>query len=500
MPEQADVLLVVAPGIRSNTPPLGLLYLAGQLERDGVSVAVRDFGMEKLSINQSLQAIRDTRPQVIGISATTPDIVAAEDFTKLIKAVYPDCAVVLGGPHPTLDPEGVLSQQGVDVVVRGEGEFSFSEFCRAWLGGRRTDFDILGVSYKVDGQQVHNDDRPMIANLDDAPLPARHLLPMSLYRNYGRVYKRRPVQVMISSRGCPFRCIFCAHEIFGHRYRFNSAERMIEEVKILMTDYGAREILFREDNFTASKPRVYEFCDLLHKERIDLSWMALSHCNSIDADLVGAMHEAGCWHMGLGVESGSPEIQRVLRKNLDLDVARRAFDTIQAAGIKTLAFFMIGNYCDTDRTIQQTIDLACELNTDFAIFTITSPFPQTELFDRAVAEGLIDNLDPSAVCNNPSLFKQKHPVLRTPELTSAELERWQKKAIFRFYLRPGQLWRILKNRALRRAFFHIAPSDYISDAKMLNQLHERAAAITVSDRGIVTDGATTEQAEVTEGS
>jgi radical SAM superfamily enzyme YgiQ (UPF0313 family) len=493
---QADVLLMVPPGIRSNTPPLGLLYLAAQLERDEVRVGVVDAGMERLSIDGALDRIRQIGPRLVGLSATTPEIRAVEDFAAVIKQARPETAVVLGGPHPTLDPEGVLAQPAVDYVVRGEGEFSFSELCRAYMGGRRDGFEIDGLSYKVDGRQasassprgeaaglssqgrqVHRPDRPMIANLDDAPMPARHLLPMSLYRNYGRVYKRRPVQVMITSRGCPFRCIFCAHEIFGHRYRFNSATRMIEEVKRLMRDYGAREILFREDNFTASRERVVEFCDLLHKENLDLTWMALSHVNSMDADLARTMVEAGCWHLGMGVESGSPEIQRILKKNLNLDRAREAFDIVQRAGLRTLAFFMIGNYCDSAETIRQTIDYACRLNTDFAIFTITTPFPKTDLFEWAVAEGLITNFDPSQLCNNPAIFKQKTPVLRTPTLSAGDLEKWQRRAILRFYLRPKQLWRILSHKPLARALLHIQPKDYSNDGRLLADLRRRAEAL-----------------------
>jgi radical SAM superfamily enzyme YgiQ (UPF0313 family) len=387
----------------------------------------------------------------VGLSATTPEIQAVEDFAAVIKAVLPETTLVLGGPHPTLDPEGVLAQPQVDYVIRGEGEFSFSEFCREYLGGRRDGFGILGLSYKADGRQVHLGERPLIENLDDVPMPARHLLPMSLYRNYGRVYKRRPVQVMITSRGCPFRCIFCAHEIFGHRYRVNSAERMIEEVKRLMHDHGAREILFREDNFTAGKERVHKFCDLIHKENLDVTWMALSHVNSIDSDLCKAMVGAGCWHLGMGVESGSPEIQRILKKNLDLNRALQSFDIVQNAGLRTLAFF-------------------------------TTPFPKTELFEMAVKEGLITNFDPSKLCNNPAIFKQKHPILRTPHLSAEELERWQRKAIMRFYLRPKQILRILSNRALARALLHIQPSDYSNDANLLGRLRSRAETLAAGRR------------------
>jgi hypothetical protein len=205
--------------------------------------------------------------------------------------------------------------------------------------------------------------------------------------------------------------------------------------------------------------------------------MALSHVNSMDADLARTMVEAGCWHLGMGVESGSPEIQRILKKNLNLDRAREAFDIVQRAGLRTLAFFMIGNYCDSAETIRQTIDYACRLNTDFAIFTITTPFPKTDLFEWAVAEGLITNFDPSQLCNNPAIFKQKTPVLRTPTLSAGDLEKWQRRAILRFYLRPKQLWRILSHKPLARALLHIQPKDYSNDGRLLADLRRRAEAL-----------------------
>lgn len=467
----SNVLLLVPPGINYNTPPLGLLYLAAMLEKNNISVQVLDAALINLSLEQTFSKIKDISPKIVGITVCTPDYSIIDKFTFLLKKEIPGLNIVLGGPHPTLDPEGVLSSEHVDFVVRGEGEYIFSELCTSILNGELSQLaSIQGLSYRANCEIVNNPDRPLINNLDELPLPARHLVPLMKYRNYGRVYKRKPVGVMISSRGCPLQCIFCAHEIFGNRYRFMSAKRMIEEIKLLQENYGVREILFREDNFTANRKRAFEFCDIIIKEKIDITWMCLADANSITEPLAKKMKEAGCWHIGIGVESGNQKIQKVLRKNLNLDHVKDVFNFLHKAGLKTLAFFMIGNFADTAETVKQTIYYAKSLNTDFAIFTITAPFPKTELFDMAVRDHLITNFRLDQLSNNPSIFKQKIPILKTKSLTSGQLRNFQLRAILEFYLRPQQLFRILRNKCLARAFLNIQPASYSPNAKVISEI------------------------------
>jgi len=469
-----DVLLIVPPGINYNTPPLGILYLAAVLEKKSISVQVMDAALERFSIDETFKRIESLSPKIIGFSVCTPDYRVIDQFAYLVKNRFPEVKIVMGGPHPTLDPEGVLSFSHIDFVIRGEGEYSFLEFCQAYLGGKEDQFrNILGLSFKENGNIIHNPDRPMIENLDELPFPARHLIPLMKYRNYGRVYKRKPVGVMITSRGCPLRCIFCAHEIFGRKYRFMGASRIVEEIKFLQEKYGVREILFREDNFTANRNRVFEFCDILIKENINITWMCLADANSITEDMAIRMKEAGCWHIGIGVESGNQEIINILKKNIRLEHVEKVFNFLHKVGIKTLAFFMIGNYADTKKTIEDTIRFANQLNTDFAIFTITTPFPGTELFEMAVRNHLISNFDLSQISNNPLIFRQKQPVLRTPTLNERQLNWYQKKAIIKFYLRPKQLFRILKEKELARAFLSIQPESYSPNYKLIREIEER---------------------------
>lgn len=376
---KCDVLLLVPPGINYNTPPLGILYLAAVLEKVSISVQVIDAALEKFSLDKTFEKIKSLSPRIIGLSVCTPDYRIIDRFAFLLKNKFQDIKIVMGGPHATLDPDGVLSFSHVDFVIRGEGEYSFLEFCRALLNGEENQFrKILGLSFKEDGRVIHNPDRPMINNLDEIPFPGRHLIPLMKYRNYGRVYKRKPVGVMITSRGCPLQCIFCAHEIFGRKYRFMSAPRIVEEIKLLKEQYGVKEILFREDNFTANRKRVFEFCDILIKTKIDVTWMCLADANSITEEMAIRMKEAGCWHIGIGVESGNQEIVNSL-KNIKLERVEKVFNFLHKVGIKTLAFFMIGNYVDTKETIEDTIRFSNRLNTDFSIFTITTPFSELEI-------------------------------------------------------------------------------------------------------------------------
>ena len=430
-------------------------------------------------LDDTFEKIQSLSPKIIGFSVCTPDYRTIDQFAYLVKNRFPEIKIVMGGPHATLDPMGVLSFSHIDFVIRGEGECSFLELCRAYLEGSESQFrKIGGLSFRENGHVVHNPDRPMAENLDEIPFPARHLVPLMKYRNYGRIYKRKPVGVMITSRGCPLQCIFCAHEIFGRKYRFMGAPRIVEEIKLLQEKYGVKEILFREDNFTANRKRVFEFCDILINEKIDITWMCLADANSITEEMAIRMKEAGCWHIGIGVESGTQGIIDLLKKNIKLERVENVFKFLHRVGIKTLAFFMIGNYADTKETIEDTIRFANRLDTDFAIFTITTPFPGTELFEMAVDHRLISNFDLSQVSNNPLMFRQKQPVLRTPTLSERQLSWYQKKAILKFYLRPKQLFRILREKDLARAFLSIQPESYSPNRKLIREIEERYKALT----------------------
>jgi len=474
---QCDVLLLVPPGINYNTPPLGLLSIATVLRMEGIGVTVLDAAIEALDLEEVFAQVQEVNPKIVGVGICTPDFKLTDQFLFLLKKRLPHIWIVAGGPHSTIDPSGVLSSKHIDFAIRGEGEYSLLELARSLLKEGSVELEqIKGLSFRKGDSITHNPARVLIEDLDSLPLPARDLIPLMKYRNYGRVRKRWPIGVMITSRGCPYQCIFCAHEIFGHSYRTLSASKMIEEIKYLQEHYGVKEILFRDDNFTADRARIFEFCERIIKENIDITWMCLAHVNNIEKDMVQLMKKAGCWHIGLGVESGNQEIHKTLKKGVRLERAREAFDIIQEAGIKTLAFFMIGNYLDSNETVRDTVNFAKSLNTDFAIFTITTLFPGTELYEYALQQNLIADFDIAQISNNPLLFGQKDSVLRTPYLSGRQLRRWQLRAIIEFYLRPAQLWRILKDQNLARAFLNIQPKEYVPNTRIIQEIERKYAS------------------------
>jgi anaerobic magnesium-protoporphyrin IX monomethyl ester cyclase len=470
-----EVLLLVPPGFYYNTPPLGLLYIAAQLEQDRIPVKILDLGIEEMGVEESLRYVREMQPKVIGFSAFTPDFHIVDKFAFLVKKEVPDVCIVFGGPHPTLDPENVLYSKHIDFVVRGEGELTFSELVQAIMKDDYSGIaDIKGISYRNStGKVVHNCERQPVNDLDLIPLPARHLVPLHKYRNYGRVRKNTPVGVALTSRGCPLKCIFCAGEIFGKKFRAITPAKMIEEVKLLRDTYGVREIFFREDNFAVQKQRIYEFCDRMIKEKINMSWMCLIEAHTMTEDLARKMKEAGCWYVAMGVESGNQEIQKVLKKKLNLQTVKEEFAMLHRVGLKTLAFMMIGNYVDTEETVNDTIKYSCELDTDFSIFTVTAPIPGTELYELAKKDGLITNTDYDKITNLPLMFRQAAPILRTKTLSPERLRQLQLKAITSFYLRPSHLWRLMKDPDLRRALFAIQPKGYSFYNKTTEDIYKR---------------------------
>jgi len=490
---RSEILLLYPPGLSYTTPPLSLAYLAAVLRRDSLSVHILDASVEELSLSQTMSRIKSIQPRIIGISARSPDYNMIERLAWLIKDQLPSTSIVLGGSHPTIAPENVLNCSPVDYVVRGEGEYTFLELCKFLL--KRDDAslsNIRGISYREKGKIIHNLNRPFIDNLDELPLPARDLLPIDRYRNYGQVVKRIPVAAMITSRGCPYNCIFCSNNVFGREYRFHSPNKVIEEIKYLKQVYGIKEINFMENNFTANPARVEAICDMIISEGLDISWICQSHVNTVDKHMLKQMRRAGCWFIHFGVESGDYRILKVLKKGINLEKAVQVFRQAQEEGIRTLAYFMVGNYDDTHETVKNTIDFSLKLDTDFVAISITTPFPGTELFSLAKKQGLIVNESYDYLNSQKTSVGTGKCILRTKQLNSTTLEEYQRIAIRRFYLRPRQILTILSRIRSRyqiaalwdlaRAFMGVNPKSYDNRQDVKQEIYQEYCLLEKAKR------------------
>ncbi len=417
--------------------PLGLAYLASVLEREGHKVKVLDCPTLEYDLKDLEREIKGFRPQVMGITSTTSTIYDAYKVARLTKEINPKAVVVIGGPHVSFTAEQTLREcPFIDVVVRGEGETTTEELITCLEEGQPLE-EVRGISFRKDEKVVETENRPFIENLDELPFPAYHLLPMDRYK-----VGRHHFANIITSRGCPFSCIFCSSsQLCGKRWRARSPENVIEELKVLKYEYNISEVEFLDDTFTLNSPRAEKICDLMMRENLNLSWSASSRVNTLTQRLANKMRKAGCHTIYLGIESGSQKILDLIQKGTNLVQAERAVEILKGAKINVLGSFIIGIPGETIKSIKKTIKFAKKLNLNFAQFSICTPYPGTKLFDIAREKGFL-------LTRDWSKYTILDPVMKTPGILSKELKRWLLKAYLSFYLRPKFLLEQVKRRDL----------------------------------------------------
>ncbi|HHJ00587.1 MAG TPA: radical SAM protein [Candidatus Aerophobetes bacterium] len=417
--------------------PLGLAYLASVLEREGHKVKVLDCPTLEYDLKDLEREIKGFSPQVMGITSTTSTIYDAYKVARLTKEINPKAVVVIGGPHVSFTAEQTLREcPFIDVVVRGEGETTTEELITCLEEGQPLE-EVRGISFRKGEKVVETENRPFIENLDELPFPAYHLLPMDRYK-----VGRHHFANIITSRGCPFSCIFCSSsQLCGKRWRARSPENVIEELKVLKYEYNISEVEFLDDTFTLNSPRAEKICDLMIRENLNLSWSASSRVNTLTQRLANKMRKAGCHTIYLGIESGSQKILDLIQKGTNLVQVERAVEILKGAKINVLGSFIIGIPGETIKSIKKTIKLAKKLNLNFAQFSICTPYPGTKLFDIAREKGFL-------LTRDWSKYTILDPVMKTPGILSKELKRWLLKAYLSFYLRPKFFLEQAKRRDL----------------------------------------------------
>jgi len=417
--------------------PLGLAYLSSVLEAEGHKVKIIDSPTLNYNMRNLEREIKGFKPDVVGITSTTSTIYDAYEVAKLTKEISSKIKVIIGGPHVSFTAEETLKDcPFVDIVVRGEGEITARELMSHLEGGLPLK-EVRGISFRKNERVVETENRPFIKNLDEIPFPAYHLLPMDKYK----AGKHRFVNT-ITSRGCPFSCIFCSSsELCGKMWRARSPENVIEELKKLKSEYDVSEVEFLDDTFTLNNRRAEKICDLMMKENLNLSWSASSRVNTITQGLADKMKKAGCHTIYLGIESGSQKILDLIQKGISLVQAERAVEIVRRANINALGSFIIGIPGETVKSVKKTIRFARRLNLNFVQFSICTPYPGTKLFKIARERGLL-------LTRDWSKYTIVDPVMKTPGILSKELRKWLMKAYLSFYLRPKFLFEQIRRRDL----------------------------------------------------
>ncbi len=360
-------------------PPLGLGYVAAALRNHGVDVELVDCTF--LTLQQAIDKIRRSRPQIVGIYSMFS---MKKTSMEIARRVRGSCELlVAGGPLPTLDPTDFLDV--FDVVGVGEGEETLVELANCHTQGKPFS-TVKGIAFNDDGVVKRTLPRGFVENLDSLPSPTRDLFDNDAYKKY---YLRRfgySTTPLMSSRGCPFNCDFCSRPVFGTSFRSRSPESIVAEAEEIAS-LGYDRVWFADDCFTLKPEHVQRVCDLMVRRRVDIGWECLSRVDTLNVEVARNMKRAGCVRVFFGIESGNDGILGLMNKQITTLQARRAVIAAKAAGLQVGAFFIVGYPGETDSTVLDTVRFASGLPLDYLSFTMPYPIPGTSLHERVKDNG-----------------------------------------------------------------------------------------------------------------
>jgi anaerobic magnesium-protoporphyrin IX monomethyl ester cyclase len=385
MSASAVKILLIYPPSRTQSHrscPMGMMMLAAVLEKAGHEVHLVDANAanRRLTTEEIAEMATAMRPDVIGITLVTPLV---KEAYRLASALRPCGAkLIAGGPHATMLPHEPLDN-GFDAVVVGEGEPTVVEAIEAILG-RIPMESVKGFVYRGDDGRIHqNEPRPPVGDLDSLPAAARHLVNPA---DFGPSDNADLHASIFTSRGCPGRCAYCAGSLFGKKFRFRSADSVVDEMIMLNRDYGTRHFYFVDDAMSMDRQRTERICSRLIDEQLGFTWNMMTRIDAVDEKLLALAARAGCVQIDYGIESGHPDTLKRIHKPHTVEMVRRIVPLTRRYGIRPVGFFILGFPWEDTRTIDATLQLMRDLSPYIvfqpAIASILIPFPGTEIYDR----------------------------------------------------------------------------------------------------------------------
>lgn len=467
------ILLIDPPydrlvGFRSEWFPLGLACIASYLQSHGYQVGIyhaehssdteyksvvnyaENFNKYKLAIDsdqhpvwdEARKEIRSFQPDIVGISVITPKVPAAFKLAEICKNINPEIIVVFGGHHPTVRPDEMLMNENVDFVVRGEGEETFCELIGKLQCSILNYHTIPGLSFRCNGEVVHNIDRKCISALDSLPIPARDML-FNL-----QTYTPVQLSMVMTSRGCPYRCHFCSSKnMWANTVRFRSIENVLNEIKELKQKYSISNITFMDDSFTLNRNRVKDFCSALIENRMDITWSCLTRVNIISDELIRLMKKAGCTKVDVGIESGSQRVLDLINKGITIEQVTEAAKILRRNKMYWSGFFMFGFPTETEDEVFDTLNFLKQLKPDWANISIFTPYPKTELYELSVEKGMIT--DPP----DYTLYSHQNPYLRCTDKIPQDRFYLLAKCVLEEVHRYNSSYTSLIKRAFTRKYY-----------------------------------------------
>ena len=441
----ANVLLI-NPSIRRSyykTPCLGLGYVGASLKKAGHSVTVADGSLYSVDVRKTTQLISELRPDYVGVSAFTLQYISAKDILRSVKRVDPSITTVFGGPHATCLTRHVMMEvPEIDFVIGGEGETAFPALIEA-LATRDDQYQqMAGVAYRSNGD-IKMNPPSHIADLDSLEYPWQ-VLNIRDYaggRGHGFTTKRLPTAPILTSRGCPNKCTFCAAScLMGQRLRLRDPKKVVDEIEYVIDTFGVREVQIVDDNFSLNREHAVQTCEEILSRGLDISWCLPNgvRADRVDYPLLKLMKQSGCYYMAFGIEFGSERMLNMTRKTLSLDKARQSVHDAASLGYITQGFFMMGHPQETKDDALATINLARKMPFDRLSINFVVPLPGSEIFEYYLQKGYLDMANVDWGQFNGPWF-----IPTTEHLSRKDLFSLLRRGYAQFYLDPRRDLRFL---------------------------------------------------------
>lgn len=421
-------------GAGNNNFNYGLASIAAYLRAHDYPVEVLD-----PQFLPGADALRDHlmrgRYDVIGLSAYTPTLTDTVRTAELCRAALPGTKIVMGGPHCSYFPKTLENCPAVDYVVCREGEETLLELVRHLESGGAEPTGIPGLSFRRGPEVIVNPPRPYL-DVNSLPRPAYELFPLGKYRLQPTAYKRLPTVTTLVSRGCPYPCTFChAHEVLGRKVRYRAVEAVMDELRFLCEQHGARGFMFQDSTFTFSRDWVNSFCEAILRSGMDFSWMCFTRVDRVDPDLLRLMRRAGCYGISFGIESANQKSLELLRKGVTVEQNRAAIRMALEAGLYVTATYMIALPGEDESDTMRTFHFAMGNPTHIAHFFWPIPYPKTHFFDQCMADG---GIAADYTWESFNIYAER-PVYVNPRIGLERMKALQRTMIRRYYTNPRVL-------------------------------------------------------------
>jgi len=364
--------------------PLDLAYIAALLLKENHEVRFLDANILKYDVNKTVSEIKEYNPDILILTSSPVDRWECpnshiDSVFEIINRtnIHP---TILTGSHGSLTPGWIFEKCNVDYIVRNEPEITTLNLVKA-IDKKESIKNLRGISYKLDVEVINNEDAPRIENLDVLPFPAYELLPMDKYK-YSSPELPTPFSTLLSSRGCPFNCVFCLKIMSKDKYIARSAKNVVSEIEYLIRKFNIKSIFFQDWEFTINKERIFEICDLILEKKLKFLWGCNARAHNLTDELARKMRGAGCVRINIGFESGSQKILDTANKGVKIEELEKAIRICRDNNINIGMCALLNLPGETMKTIKETIGFLRKNNIDCMTPNFAIPYFGTKLFDQ----------------------------------------------------------------------------------------------------------------------